>query len=164
MALHNIQAWHLVRPKVGGGRSFESGCPFKGGRSFTRQCEYIYMYDQFLNRLACFQLYKVKWSRLETRPKGLKAGRTAWKLAGWYTSSLNGMKAVQACQTNGPWPGWHESCTSLPNKWPVAWMAWKLAKLFLEHTSNIVSQARPPAPVRYWNRSALALVGSCLRD
>ena len=29
---------------------------------------------QFLNWLAHFQLYKAKWSRLETRPNGLKAG------------------------------------------------------------------------------------------
>ena len=43
---------------------------------------------QFLNWLARFQLYKTKWSRLDTGferfeswPNGLKAGRMAWKLA-----------------------------------------------------------------------------------
>ena len=33
---------------------------------------------QFLNWLARFQLYTVKWSHLETRTNGLKAGPTAW--------------------------------------------------------------------------------------
>ena len=42
-------------------------------------------------------LYKAMWSCLETRPKGLKAGLTAWKLTEWFTSSLNSMNAVQAC-------------------------------------------------------------------
>ena len=28
---------------------------------------------QFLNWLVCFRLYKVKWSRLDTRPNGLKS-------------------------------------------------------------------------------------------
>ena len=45
---------------------------------------------QFLNWLACFQLYKVKLSRLETRPNGLKDGQR------------------------------HENCTSWLNKQPVS--------------------------------------------
>ena len=37
----------------------------------------------------------IMWSRLETRSNGLKAGQTAWKLAEWFKSNLNGMKASQ---------------------------------------------------------------------
>ena len=82
---------------------------------------------QFLNWLACFQLYKTKWSRLETGPNGLKPGRTAWKLAEWFTSSPNAMhKAVQAYQTNSPWPEWQERRTND----------------LLKHTSKIVSQVK----------------------
>ena len=82
-------------------------------------CMYIYMYMlrtdckldqfvngppvykpviQFLNGLACFQLYIAKWSRLETRPNGLKAGRMSWKLyklAKQTARGLNGMKLAK---------------------------------------------------------------------
>ena len=43
------------------------------------------------------------------RPIGLKACQTAWKLAEWFANNPNGMKAVQAYQTNCPWPEQHES-------------------------------------------------------
>ena len=84
---------------------------------------------QFLNWLARFQLYKVNLSCLETRPNGLKAG--------W----INGLEAGSIFYKQ---PKWHESCTSLPNKQPVAWRVWKLAKLLTKHalTSMIVLQAR----------------------
>ena len=47
---------------------------------------------QFVNWLAHFQLYETKWSHLKTRLNILKTGLKAGE---WFTSSPNGMKAVQ---------------------------------------------------------------------
>ena len=62
---------------------------------------------QFLNQLAHFKLCKVKSfrnqaERFESWPNGLEAGWMVYE-------QLNGMKAVQACQTSSPWARWHES-------------------------------------------------------
>ena len=48
-------------------------------------------------------------------------------LAEWFATSTNGMKAVQACRTNSPWPKLHES-----------WL-----DDLLKYTSKVVWQGRP---------------------
>ena len=71
---------------------------------------------QFLNWLARFQLYKAKWSwaeHFESWPNGLEAGWMVYKQ-----------------------PEHHESCTSLPNKHPLARTAGRLAKWFTEGTCS----------------------------
>ena len=55
--------------------------------------------DQFVPCWPAFQLYKVVLFKNWTRPNGLKAGLIGWKLAEWFTRILNGLEAVQACQT-----------------------------------------------------------------
>ena len=64
---------------------------------------------QFLNLLACFQLYKVKWSSLDTRLNCLKAGQTVGNLLNHIKTASTTMKTVAACQTDNLSPEWHES-------------------------------------------------------
>ena len=56
-------------------------------------------------------------------------------------------------------PERHETCTSLPKKQPVARTAWKrLTEAYRQ--GRLASKTQPmPARIKYWNRSALALVG-----
>ena len=58
---------------------------------------------------------------------GLKAGRMVWKLAEWFTSSLNDTKAVQVGRTNSP----------------VALTTEKVVKLFTEACASETVQPMP---------------------
>ena len=80
---------------------------------------------QFLNLVGPLSIIQGEVVPFRNRPNGLKAGRTAWKLAEWFTSSPNCMKAVQACRTNSPWLKRHES-------WPNG---------LQKHTNKVVAQA-----------------------
>ena len=57
-------------------------------------------------------------------------------------------------------PERHETCTSLPNKQLVAQTAWKrLTEAYRQ--GRLASKTQPmPARIKYWDRSALALVGA----
>ena len=79
---------------------------------FVNRPPFYKLITQFLNWLAHFQLYKGKWSRLETRPNGFKDGQTALKLAEWFYKQ----------------PKQHESLPNYSQKYTI--------------TSKVVSQAR----------------------
>ena len=79
-------------------------CELIAGHLFISQS-----FIQFLNLLACFQLYKVKWSSLDTRLNCLKAGQTVGSLLNHIKTASTTMKTVAACQTDNLSPEWHES-------------------------------------------------------
>ena len=112
---------------------------------FWTNCEL----DHFINGPPVYKLvgllsiiYKVK-SRLETRLNGLKAGRTAQKLAEWFANSPNSMKAVQAWWTNHPWPerneSWSNNLLTLFSTfilWASHWSGWTCNLVWFFSNSN----------------------------
>ena len=78
--------------------------------------------DQFVNGPPVYKRVIPGWPAFNVQRKVVLFRNRAERFESWPNS-------VEARWMVYKWPERHESCTSLPNKQPVAWTAWKLYKL-----------------------------------